>query len=176
MAVRLVLLSCIDARVCVGLVPSVHSRAQCYVSPPGSMGVHSLWHYYFGSRGLKSSETPGLVDMGCGSCHIVRCDTVRILSQAIFGHKTRMTTACKPLSLLWSHDQIYWFVLVIFGLGPAKMAEFVVPFILYILVFNNEGFWSTRAGNFSQNKDGAGHVPLLNITWNKCSHWLCSVT
>ncbi len=47
---------------CVVLGPTVclHSFAQPYMPPPGSMRVPSLWHLYFGSRGLKSYGTPPL--------------------------------------------------------------------------------------------------------------------
>ncbi len=34
--------------------------AQCYMPPPGSMGVPGLWHRYFGGRGLKSLVTSGV--------------------------------------------------------------------------------------------------------------------
>ncbi len=58
MAVRLLFLcGCINAHV--GLIVCLRSCAR-YMPPPGSMGVPSLWHCYFGGRRLKSLGTPVL--------------------------------------------------------------------------------------------------------------------
>ncbi len=49
MAVELLFfLCCIDACVCIGLIMCVRACAQCYIPPPGSMGVPSVWYQYFG--------------------------------------------------------------------------------------------------------------------------------
>ena len=46
--------------VCIGLIVRVRGCAQHYIPHPGSVGVASLWHRYFGGRGLKSLGTPVL--------------------------------------------------------------------------------------------------------------------
>ncbi len=54
------LLCCIDAHVCIGLIVHVCSCAQCYKPSPGSMAVLSLWNCYFGVGRLRSLGTPEL--------------------------------------------------------------------------------------------------------------------
>ena len=62
MAVRL-LFFC----VVLMLIVRVRGCAQHYIPHPGSVGVASLWHRYFGGRGLKSLGTPGL-DVCASTC------------------------------------------------------------------------------------------------------------
>ncbi len=54
MAVRLLIFCVVfDAHVCTGC-------ALCYMPLPGSLGVPSLWHCYFGGCGLECLGTPVL--------------------------------------------------------------------------------------------------------------------
>ncbi len=57
MAMRL-LFFCVEFCDCATVHNAYRITMYCYMQLPGSMGVPSLWHRYFGGRGQKSVGTP----------------------------------------------------------------------------------------------------------------------